>query len=136
MQASRYQVTLDSLPADKRTAAFWTGCFNRFAAAPTFPLQKRNRRGVKTLDAKHCVRQLGLSTSHMLSLEIAVTPKGTLSPQEFLRALADLSEEETKILRVTKIQTVFHAPVEVEVDPTEAERTPASLTPPASARNG
>jgi len=136
IQASRYQVTLDSLPADKRTAAFWTRCFNRFAAAPSFPLQKRNRRGVKTLDAKRCVHQLGLSTSHTLSLEIAVTPKGTLNPQEFLRALADLSEEEAKILRVTKIQTVFHAPVEVAVDPTEAERPPASLTPPASARNG
>ena len=136
MKASRYRVALDSLPADKQDTVFWTRCFNRFAAAPAFPLQKRNRRGVKTLDAKRCVRQLGLSTPHTLSLEIAVTPKGTLNPQEFLRALADLSEEEAKILRVTKIQTVFHAPAEVAVDSTEAERTPDPLTPPASARNG
>jgi radical SAM family uncharacterized protein/radical SAM-linked protein len=136
IQATRYCVALDSLPADKQTAAFWTRCFNRFAAATTFPLQKRNRKGVKTLDAKHCVRQLRLSTPRTLSLEIAVTPKGTLSPQEFIHALVGLSEEETKTLRVTKIQTVFHAPVEVEVDPTEEERTAASINPPASARNG
>lgn len=136
IQASCYRVALASLPADKQTPAFWSRCFARFAAATTFPLQKRNRKGVKTLDAKHCVRQLGLSTPHTLDLEIAVTPQGTLNPQEFLHALVGLSEEEAKTLRVTKMQTVFHAPVEVAVDPTEEERTAASPDPPASARNG
>lgn len=134
MRASRYRVALDSLPADKQSPAFWTRCFDMFAAAATFPLQKRNRKGVKTLDAKHCVRQLRLSTPQTLHLEIAVTPKGTLNPQEFIHALAGLSEEEAKTLRVTKIQTVFHAPV--EVDPTAEERTAASINPPPSARNG
>ncbi len=136
IQASRYQVALDSLPADKQTSAFWTQCFNKFAAATTFPLQKRNRKGVKTLDAKHCVRHLRLSTPHTLNLEIVVTPKGTLNPQEFIRALVGLSEEEAKTLRVTKIQTVFHPPVEGEVDPTSEERTAALIDPPTSVRNG
>ena len=144
IQATHYHVALDSLPAEKQAVAFWTECLDMFSAASTFPLQKRNRNGVKTIDAKQCVRQLALTTARTLYIEIAVTQTGTLNPQEFLKALLGLSDNEGKTLRVTKIQTVFHSQpdtedaedAEMKVAPAEDERTGASTAASASARDG
>jgi radical SAM-linked protein len=144
IQATHYHVALDSLPPDKQDVAFWTQCLDMFSAACTFPLQKRNRNGVKTIDAKQCIRQLALTTPRTLYIEIAVTQTGTLNPQEFLKALLGLSDNEGKTLRVTKIQTVFHSQpqtedaedVEMEVAPAEDGRTRASTNASASARDG
>jgi radical SAM-linked protein len=144
IQATHYHVALDSLPADKQDVAFWTKCLDMFSAASTFPLQKRNRNGVKTIDAKQCVRQLALTTARTLYIEIAVTQTRTLNPQEFLKTLLGLSDNEGKTLRVTKIQTVFHSQpdtedaedAEMEVAPAEDEQTQASMNALASARDG
>ena len=115
-----------------------------FSSASNFPIRKRNRNGVKTIDAKQCVRQLALTTPRTLYIEIAVTQTGTLNPQEFLKALLGLSTDEGKTLRVIKIQTVFHSQpdtedaedAEMEVAPAEDKRTQASTNALASARDG
>ena len=138
IQSTQYHVALASLPVDKQQASFLAQRLDTFHAAATFPLQKRNRNRTKIMEAKECVQQVALITSETLRLDIAVTPMGTLNPPEFLKTLLDLSADETKVLRVTKIQTQFHSQpaVEVEVDPVEDGRTGTSVGPLASARDG
>ena len=139
IQATQYQVALASLPVDKQKLSFLAQRLDAFHAAAAFPIQKRNRNRTKVIEAKECVQQLALTTAETLRLDIAVTSMGTLNPQEFLKALLDLSVDQTKVLRVIKIHTRFHAHmehVEVKVAPVEDERTGTSVDPPASARDG
>jgi hypothetical protein len=97
------------LPLEKQAPAFLSERLTAFHAAATFPMRKHNRKGDKLVDAKQYMTHVALTTPHTLSLEVAMTNAGTLNPQEFLGVLLSLSAEESKVLRVTKVQTVFHS---------------------------
>ncbi|HXG19363.1 MAG TPA: TIGR03960 family B12-binding radical SAM protein [Methylomirabilota bacterium] len=110
IRALRYAVKLESLPADKRNAAFVAARLNAYHTAATVPLRKHTRSGEKIVDAKQFVARVHLSAPLMLQLELRVTEAGTIKPHEFIGALLGLAPEEAKILRLTKIQTLFDSP--------------------------
>ena len=105
----RYQVSLDTLPPEKRAPSFLMERLSQFHQAETFPLRKRTRHRERTIDAKHVVLAVTLETPTTLSLKIAMTDVGTLKPYEFIGALLTLSPQDVKILRVTKTGTQFHS---------------------------
>ncbi len=105
----RYQVSLDTLPPEKRAPSFLMERLSQFHQAETFPLRKRTRHRERTIDAKHVVLAVTLETPTTLSVKIAMTDVGTLKPYEFIGALLTLSPQDVKILRVTKTGTQFHS---------------------------
>jgi radical SAM family uncharacterized protein/radical SAM-linked protein len=110
IRALRYVVKLESLPADKRDAAFLAARLNAYHTAAPVPLRKHTRGGEKIVDAKQFVARVYLSAPLMLQLELRMTEAGTIKPHEFIGALLGLAPEEAKILRLTKIQTLFDSP--------------------------
>jgi radical SAM family uncharacterized protein/radical SAM-linked protein len=132
IEAYRYLIALDSLPETKRTPARLARCLSTFAAAATFPVQKSTRHGEKTVDAKLLIAHVTLTAPLQLSLETLKTRAGTLKPQEFVEALLHLTPEEAKVLRIKKLQTIFHSsppPVSDEKETeSEEEQNLPSLT--------
>jgi radical SAM family uncharacterized protein/radical SAM-linked protein len=126
IQAFRYAVALASLPEDKQNAAFLAERLSAYHAATTLPLRKHSRGGEKIVDAKQFVAGIGLTTASTLSLELRMTEAGTIKPHDFVGAVLGLAPEETKILRLTKIQTLFHSttPPTAPVEPDEGAITP------------
>ena len=118
----RYAVAVDSLPSDKQTSAFLATSLNAYHAATSIPLRKHTRSGDKIVDAKQFVERVALTTPTTVQLELRVTPAGTIKPHEFAGTLFGLTTEEAKILRLTKIQTLFHAPSTAEL-PDEHEHS-------------
>ncbi|MBI3249410.1 MAG: TIGR03960 family B12-binding radical SAM protein [Deltaproteobacteria bacterium] len=117
----RYVVAVDSLPLDKRTPAFLAASLNEYHAAASVPLRKHTRSGEKIVDAKQFVARVALATPATVQLELRVTAAGTIKPHELTGTLFGLTSEEAKILRLTKIQTLFHAPSTPEL-PDEHEQ--------------
>jgi radical SAM-linked protein len=109
IKAFRYVATLDSLATEKRTVAFLATQLSAYHAVDTFPLRKHSRSGEKIVDAKHFVASVALSTPLTLALELRMTEAGTIKPHDFVGALLALTAEETKILHLRKIQTLFHS---------------------------
>ena len=107
--AYRYLVALDSLPEAKRTPAMLATHLSAFATAETFPMQKSTRHGEKTVDAKLLIAHVALTAPLQLSLETLKTRAATLKPHEFVGTLLSLTPEETKVLRVRKLQTIFRS---------------------------
>lgn len=83
-----------------------------FQAASTFPMPKHTRNGEREIDAKQCIAAVALRDSQTVYLEVTPTARGTVKPQEFVAALLNLTPEETKLLRVTKVHTHFHPPAQ------------------------
>jgi radical SAM-linked protein len=109
IEAYRYLVALDSLPEAKRAPAMLAAHLSTFATATTFPMQKSTRHGEKTVDAKLLIAHVALTAPLQLSLETIKTRAGTLKPHEFVGTLLSLTPEETKVLRVRKLQTIFRS---------------------------
>ena len=114
--AYRYLVTLDALPEAKRTPAMLATHLSAFAMADTFPMQKSTRTGAKAIDAKPLIARLALTAPLQLSLETVKTRAATLKPHEFVGALLSLTPEETRVLRVRKLQTIFHSSLSPDTD--------------------
>jgi hypothetical protein len=81
------------------------------------------------VDAKQFVANVALSTPQTLTVELRVTEAGTIKPHDFVGVLLELAPEEAKILRLTKVQTLFHSPITTELPSSEAVPT----LPPVSA---
>ena len=108
IRAFRYLAALDSLSRPKQDPAFLAARLSEFQAAATFPMRKHTRNGDKIVDAKQFITQVALTALLTLSIEIALTSAGTLKPHEFVGVLLGLTTEEIKLLRLTKIHTLFH----------------------------
>ncbi|MGH7964210.1 MAG: TIGR03960 family B12-binding radical SAM protein [Candidatus Binatia bacterium] len=126
IRAFRYVAALDSLPAQKQEANWLAARLNEFHASTTFPMRKHTRSGEKMVDAKQFITRVTLTAPLTLSIEIAMTDAGTLKPYEFVGVLLGLTPEETKVLRLRKIQTLFHISSDpsLEVTGAEAKDTP------------
>jgi radical SAM-linked protein len=126
IRAFRYVAALDSLPLDKQDPAFLAARLSEFQAAATFPMRKHTRNGEKIVDAKQFISQVALTAPLTLSIETAMTGAGTLKPHEFAGVLLGLTAEEIKLLRLTKIHTLFHPSSGLS---TEGTREEANDTP-------
>ena len=109
IDAYRYVASLETLPVEKREAQAIAKRLSAFHLAPSVPMQKHSRAGNKTVDAKQFVEELVLATPLRLNFIVKKTSAGTIKPHEFVGILFDLTPEETKVLRLTKIQTLFHS---------------------------
>jgi radical SAM-linked protein len=110
IDAYRYIAALNTLPPEKCSSAFLAVRLNAFHAATQLPMQKHTRGGEKTVDAKQFVSGVALTSPHSLSFATKKTSAGMIKPHEFIGTLLGLTSEETKVLRLTKIQTLFHSP--------------------------
>lgn len=130
IHAYRYVAALDTLPARTYGAATIAQRLSTFHRASSLPMQKHSRAGNKTVDAKHFVEEVTLTAPLRLSFIVKKTSAGTIKPHEFVGTLLDLTPEETKVLRLTKIQTLFHSFVDhtEEVTDTVSEEVP--IPPP------
>ncbi|MGE0822679.1 MAG: TIGR03960 family B12-binding radical SAM protein [Candidatus Binatia bacterium] len=109
IRGHRYDALLDTLPAERCSAVWIEEQIHRFHTAPAFPVQKHTRGGEKTVDAKLFVAAITLAAPSRLSFIIRKTSAGTIKPHDFVGSLLGLTNEESKILRLTKIQTFFHS---------------------------
>ena len=109
IRAYRYVASLETLPADKREASTIAKHLSTFRSAHSLPVQKHSRAGNKTVDAKQFVDELALTSPLRLNFIVKKTGAGTIKPHEFVGTLLGLTPEETKVLRLTKIQTLFHS---------------------------
>ncbi|MSQ47773.1 MAG: TIGR03960 family B12-binding radical SAM protein [Deltaproteobacteria bacterium] len=127
--AYRYLITLDALPEAKRTPAMLATHLSAFAVTDTFPMQKSTRNGAKAIDAKPLIAHLALTAPLQLSLETIKTRAATLKPHEFVGALLSLTPEETRVLRVRKLQTIFRSsPIpDTEIDDSGSEAEEQNL---------
>jgi radical SAM-linked protein len=127
IRAYRYVAALDTLPADRYEAAALAQRLSGFYLAPSLPMRKHSRAGDKTVDAKHFIEGVALTSPLRLSFIVKKTDAGTIKPHEFVGTLLGLTPEETKVLRLTKIQTLFHSPVDHAEEDTDtvSEEVPA-----------
>jgi radical SAM-linked protein len=127
IRAYRYIAALETLPAEKYETATLAQRLSSFHLASSLPMQKHSRAGNKTVDAKKFIEELALTSPLRLSFIVKKTSAGTIKPHEFVGTLLDLTPEETKVLRLTKIQTLFHSLVDhvEEVTDTVSEEVPA-----------
>jgi radical SAM-linked protein len=126
IRSFRYAVALDSLPREKQSLAFIAARLSAYHMRDTVPLRKHSRSGEKIVDAKQFVTSVTLSTPLTLSLELRMTDAGTIKPHDFVGALLELTSEEAKILRLRKIQTLFHSAMlpTVSTEPEEGATMP------------
>ena len=128
IRAFHYAAGLDSLPVDKQDTTFVARRLSEFHMSPTFPLRKHTHSGEKFVEAKQFVSRVALTTPLTLSLETQMTSAGTIKPHEFVGVLLGLSPEEIKVLRLRKIQTLFHSPPDSSsVEPLSEEATDTPL---------
>jgi radical SAM-linked protein len=127
IRAFRYAAALDSLPAHKQAPGFLAARLTEFHAATTFPMRKHTRSGEKVVDAKQFIAGVALTAPLTLSIETAMTDAGTIKPHEFAGLLLGLTPEEVKVLRLTKIQTLFHSCPDPSLDETSEEVTDTPL---------
>lgn len=120
IRAFRYRVALESLPREKQRLEFITACLSAYQRAAMFPLRKHSRSGEKLVDAKQFVASVALSTPFALSLELRMTEAGTIKPHDFVGLLLELNAEETKVLHLRKIETLFHSAL-APTTPSESE---------------
>jgi radical SAM-linked protein len=117
IRAFRYAAALTSLPSEKQEAAFLATALEAYHAAASVPLRKHTRSGEKIVDAKQFVASLALSAPLTLQVELLMTEAGMIKPHDLVGALFGLAPEEAKILRLKKIQTVFHSVLPVQLPP-------------------
>ena len=129
IRAYRYIVSLETLLAEKREAAVIAQRLSAFHLAASLPMQKHSREGNKTVDAKQFVEEVVLTAPLRLNFIVKKTSAGTIKPQEFVGTLLDLTPEETKVLRLTKIQTLFHSLSEPTEEDTETVSEEVSAPP-------
>ena len=130
IQAYRYVASLTTLPAEKRSASAIAKQLSAYRSASSLLMQKHRRAGNKTVDAKLFVDELALTTPQQLTFIVKKTSAGTIKPHDFVGTFLDLTPEETKVLRLTKIQTLFHsrsAPLAADDTETVSEEV---LAPP------
>jgi radical SAM-linked protein len=127
--AFRYAVALDSLPADKQGLPFLAARLSEFRASATFPMRKQTRSGEKLINAKQFVSEVALTAPLTLILETKITRAGMIKPHEFIGVLFGLTVEQIKILRLKKIQTLFHPSAKAVVEPVskEGHNTPLQI---------
>jgi radical SAM family uncharacterized protein/radical SAM-linked protein len=109
MTGLRYVLAMESLPTDKRDPAWIAERLSAYHAAASVPIHKHTRRGGKIVDAKPFVAHVAVTSPRTLMIELRVTTAGTIKPHDFVAVLLGLAPEEAKIIRLTKIQTLFHA---------------------------
>ncbi|MBX3024483.1 TIGR03960 family B12-binding radical SAM protein [bacterium] len=73
-----------------------------FLARDAFPLRKRGGRTEKTVDARPLVHRLIRVAPHLVEIDVAFSPAGSLKPTELLAALLDLDVETARALPLTK----------------------------------
>ncbi len=120
----QYTVALHSLPAAKQVPTFLADRLSAYHASASAPIHKHTRSGGKMVDAKQFIANVVLSTPQTLNIELRVTEAGTIKPHDFVGVLLELAPEEAKILRLTKIQTLFHSPTTTELPSSETVPTP------------
>jgi radical SAM-linked protein len=103
----QYTAAVDSLPSHAQTLSFVEDKLRAFQASPQVLVRKHSRSGEKTVDAKQFLNEITFIPPHSVHLEIALTEAGTLKPHEVLGVLFGLTPEDIKVLRLTKMQTLF-----------------------------
>ena len=129
IRAYRYVASLETLPAEKREAGTIAKQLSAFRSAHSLPMQKHSRAGKKMVDAKQFVDELALTAPLRLNFLVKKTGAGTIKPHEFVGTLFDLTPEETKVLRLTKIQTLFHSLSEHSEEDSETVSEEVSAPP-------
>ncbi len=124
-----YTVQVELLLSPQCTPSVLAERVRAFQEASTFLMHKHTRNGQHQIDAKQCVTSLVLSAPQTLYLEVIPTATGMVKPHEFVGALLDLTREEVKLLRVTKVRTNFHHAAEPLVS---AATTVTLAQPPPS----
>src|SRR5215470_12131156 len=119
----QYTVALHSLPAAKQAPTFLADRLSAYHASASTPIHKHTRSGGKMVDAKQFVANVALSTPQTLTVELRMTEAGTIKPHDFVGVLLELAPEEAKILRLTKVRTLFHSPPTTELPSSEAVPT-------------
>ncbi|MCS6926227.1 MAG: TIGR03960 family B12-binding radical SAM protein [Candidatus Binatia bacterium] len=112
IRALCYTVRVDPLLLPTCTPTVLAERVQAFQAASTFRMPKHTRHGEKEVDAKQSIALVALRDPQTIYLEVTPTARGSVKPQEFVGALLGLTREETKLLRVTKVHTHFHPPVQ------------------------
>jgi radical SAM family uncharacterized protein/radical SAM-linked protein len=73
-----------------------------FMARDCFPLRKRGGRAEKIVDARALVHRLTRVAPHLVEVDVAFSPAGSLKPTELLAALLDLDADTARALPLAK----------------------------------
>ena len=96
----------------------------RFHASDAFPIRKHTKRGERTIDGRHMVRDLAQHGALGLRFELTAGPEGTLKPGTVVATVLGLPDAVTPLLRIHKRATCLA---------TDAAENPAASPPAASA---
>jgi len=102
--AHRYECDLGALdvpPAATTVAA----AVARFQASDAFPIRKHTKRGERTIDGRHMVRDLAQHGAMGLRFELTAGPEGTLKPSTVVATVLGLPDAVTPLLRIHKRAT-------------------------------
>jgi radical SAM family uncharacterized protein/radical SAM-linked protein len=121
--AHRYECDLGALDVPPATTTV-AAAVARFQASDAFPIRKHTKRGERTIDGRHMVRDLAQHGALGLRFELTAGPEGTLKPGTVVATVLGLSDAVAPLLRIHKRATCL-AP--------GAAEPPAASPPPASA---
>jgi radical SAM family uncharacterized protein/radical SAM-linked protein len=93
--------TLDVVPAPSVVAA----AIARFEASDVVPIRKHTKRGERTVDGRHMVRELAQSGPQRLTFELTAGPDGTLKPGVLVATVLGLPDDVVPLLRIHKRAT-------------------------------
>ena len=82
----------------------------RFNEKDAAPLERVRQNKKRVIDVKQFVRGAAIVSgerSRTLSLEISMGEWGTCSPSEAARAILDITEEDARLLRITRTEIRF-----------------------------
>ena len=121
--AHRYECDLGALdvPPEAATVA---AAVARFHASDAFPIRKHTKRGERTIDGRHMVRDLAQHGALGLRFELTAGPEGTLKPGTVVATVLGLPDAVAPLLRIHKRATCLA---------TGAAENPAASPPAAPA---
>ena len=77
----------------------------RFHASDAFPIRKHTKRGERTVEGRHMVRDLAQHGTLGLRFELTAGPEGTLKPGTVVATVLGLPDAVTPLLRIHKRAT-------------------------------
>jgi radical SAM-linked protein len=102
--AHRYECDLAALD-DPPPPATVAAAVARFHASDAFPIRKHTKRGERTIEGRHMVRDLAQHGALGLRFELTAGPEGTLKPSTVIATVLGLPDAVTPLLRIHKRAT-------------------------------
>jgi hypothetical protein len=121
-----YSVYFDQLPPGRLPGDTIDARLAEFAAAVTFPIAKRIKGRMRTIEARTSVT-IRRSGPRTVQVQTAVTRAGTLKPHHVVATLFDLTDLETQLLGVTKIGTILDPRPDAFVSETSSPQAVAAI---------